>query len=435
MDSHYLLSPTSPALGGLALFWKPDVEVCILSADPNFINTSISFIGKLFNGTFVYGAPEIPKKLEVWEKLSELSAERRNPWFLTGDFNEITDNSEKARGRERPESSFSNFRSFLSSNDLFVLKHTRNFLSWRGTRSTYLVHCRLDRAIANSAWSDLFPNARSHYLAFEASDHRPLLSTFDSKRKRSSKIFRYDIRLRENEEVKSLISKVWADYQHLSVHLRIQKSRQVISVWSKQFYVNSKKRTTELKVALDSTLTAPVSDDENISRINKELLMAYKAEEEYWKQRSRLQWLTLGDKNTSFFHATTKGRRARNRISVLEDSKGLAVFEDEQIANTITQYFKDTFTSSGNPATEIVQKAITPCISTETNDKLTCLPSAAEIKEALFAIHPDKASGPDGFSASFFQSNWEAVGTTIVKEIQCFFTMGSLPLCINETHI
>lgn len=29
-------------------------------------------------------------------------------------------------------------------------------------------------------------------------------------------------------------------------------------------------------------------------------------------------------------------------------------------------------------------------------------PSAAEIKEAIFAIHPDKAPGPDGFSAMFF---------------------------------
>lgn len=101
MDSHYLLSPTSPASGGLAIFWKPDVDVCILSAHPNFIDTSISFKGKAFNGTFVYGAPDIPKRLEVWEKLSELYADRNNPWFLTGDFNEITDNSEKAGGRER----------------------------------------------------------------------------------------------------------------------------------------------------------------------------------------------------------------------------------------------------------------------------------------------------------------------------------------------
>lgn len=83
----------------------------------------------------------------------------------------------------------------------------------------------------------------------------------------------------------------------------------------------------------------------------------------------------------------------------------------------------------------MVQRAISPCISADTNAKLTQLPTALEVEEALFAIYPDKAPGPDDFSVSFFQSNWKAVGPAIIKEIQGFFTSGSLPHCINETHI
>lgn len=127
-----------------------------------------------------------------------------------------------------------------------------------------------------------------------------------------------------------------------------------------------------------------------------------KAEEEFWNQRSRLLWLTLGDKNTTFFHASTKGRRACNRISVVEDASGTAVFEDEQIAQVISKYFSDVFTSSSSS-------------------------SPQEIKEAMFANHPDKALGPDGFSASFFQSNWEVVGPVlqnIVSENQSAFIPG-----------
>lgn len=84
---------------------------------------------------------------------------------------------------------------------------------------------------------------------------------------------------------------------------------------------------------------------------------------------------------------------------------------------------------------EIVNKAIKPCISANTNEKLIRLPSHEEIKEALFEIHPDKAPGPEGFSASFFQSNWEVVGPAITKEIQSFFINGYLPHTINSTHI
>lgn len=66
---------------------------------------------------------------------------------------------------------------------------------------------------------------------------------------------------------------------------------------------------------------------------------------------------------------------------------------------------------------------------------LTMKPSPAEIKEATFLIHADKAPRLDGFSASFFHSNWETIGDDIVKEIQGFFVLGELPSLINETHI
>lgn len=53
----------------------------------------------------------------------------------------------------------------------------------------------------------------------------------------------------------------------------------------------------------------------------------------------------------------------------------------------------------------------------------------------MFAIHPDKAPGPDGFSASFFQSNWNVVGPDIIAEVQAFFVSGIMPRRSNDTHI
>ncbi|KAJ6418664.1 hypothetical protein OIU84_001935 [Salix udensis] len=47
-----------------------------------------------------------------------------------------------------------------------------------------------------------------------------------------------------------------------------------------------------------------------------------KDEESYFKQKSRIQWLTLGDRNTSFFHRSVEHRRMRNRVNSLEDDKG-----------------------------------------------------------------------------------------------------------------
>ena len=177
------------------------------------------------------------------------------------------------------------------------------------------------------------------------------------------------------------------------------------------------------------------ADDVLISNINQKLLQAYRAEEEFWKQRSRQLWLALGDQNTAFFHASTKGRRARKRISVIENSAGIPVYEDDKIVEVISSYFQDIFTSSNPDPSDIIIRALTPCISEAMNNSLTGLPSPLEIKEALFAIHPDKAPGPDGFSASFFQTNWDLVKPALVHEIRGFFSSGCLPDKINATHV
>lgn len=86
----------------------------------------------------------------------------------------------------------------------------------------------------------------------------------------------------------------------------------------------------------------------------------------------------------------------------------LIYYEEGKILTVISDYFKDLFTSQ---------------------------PSPEEIKHACFSIHADKAPGPDGFSASFFQSNWITVAPHVILEVQSFFSSGILPRNINNTHI
>jgi len=72
--------------------------------------------------------------------------------------------------------------------DLYDLQHSDNPLSWRGKRHENLIHCRLDRAVSNGAWTEVYPSGRCEYLNFEGSDDRPLITSFDlkSKKKRVS---------------------------------------------------------------------------------------------------------------------------------------------------------------------------------------------------------------------------------------------------------
>lgn len=103
--------------------------------------------------------------LFVWERLTRFSTTRNGPWFMIGDFNEITDHNEKEGGRQRTDSSFLPFKQMLSDCGMLEFPYTGDMLSWVGKRAGRVtVRCRLDRAVGNADWHDKFPHSTVKYM-------------------------------------------------------------------------------------------------------------------------------------------------------------------------------------------------------------------------------------------------------------------------------
>lgn len=182
------------------------------------------------------------------------------------------------------------FRSFLSEYDLYDLRHSGNPFSWRGVRHTHVVTCRLDRVVANSEWAEAFPNGRCQYLRFEGSDHRPIITHFSDDKRRRKGLFRYDRRLNDNLEVKTVIEEAWQETPLSTVQLRIENCRRAIVRWNKIKQKNSQLEIETQKTALEKAMTSSTHDETLINKINAKLKAAYKEEEAFWKQRSRQLW-------------------------------------------------------------------------------------------------------------------------------------------------
>lgn len=232
-ECHHLVPPTGHGAGGLALYWKQQLSVSILSSSANCIDTIIVFEGKSFHASFIYGNTDRAMRQVLWNELTVKANLRDTPWFVTGDFNDLLFASEKEGGPERPEGSFTDLRTFFSEGDLFDLQHSGDPLSWRGQRGIHFVQCRLDRAVANSLWAENYPTARFQYLPYEASDHKPLISYFEPERKKRKGLFRYDRRLKDNAEVKKLVTQTWKSMAGAPVTERIAQVRRIITEWSK----------------------------------------------------------------------------------------------------------------------------------------------------------------------------------------------------------
>lgn len=259
--------------------WKQEINLQVLNSTANCIDTCIDFEGKIFYASFVYGDTDRLKRRALWDHLLELNTTRESPWFLIGDFNDLINNEEKDGGPARPEGSFTDLRSFFSEGDLFDLQHSGDFLSWRGKRWDYLVRCRLDRAVANSDWAELFPTTRSQYLAYEGSDHRPLISYFEPEKKKRPGLFRYDRPLKDNPEVKELVHQALQRGANQTVNDRIVEVRSALIEWSKQQYRNSRALIEEKKFELEKALTDPLNDTTLITKVTEELNAAYASEE------------------------------------------------------------------------------------------------------------------------------------------------------------
>lgn len=55
--------PPQSLSGGLALFWKDDVKIDILSSSQNFIDTKLKFQQVESFITFMYGAPQVENRV------------------------------------------------------------------------------------------------------------------------------------------------------------------------------------------------------------------------------------------------------------------------------------------------------------------------------------------------------------------------------------
>lgn len=298
--------------------------------------------------------------------------------------------------------------------------------------------CRLDRALSNSSWSELYPSERCEYLRFEESDHRPLVTFFNPLRKKKKSIFRYDRILNKNPEVTKIVEDVWTQNARLKVKQKIDSCRTAIIKWSKQQRESNNAYLEQLKGKIEKLTVSPLQDAALLERLKAELIEAYKKEEDYWKQRSRQLWLHLGDKNTGFFHASTKKRKAINKFALIETEEGETLYKEEEIAATIEGNFQKLFTQQATDPqflADTLSNTVLPTVNEAQNEALTKIPSAEEIKAALFSINHEKAPGPDGFSSCFFQRNWNVMSRDIIKEVQGFFLSGNMPRTINETHI
>ena len=152
------------------------------------------------------------------------------------------------------------------------------------------------------------------------------------------------------------------------------------------------------------------------SQYNAKLAGLLREEELKWYQRSKAQFLLEGDANMRYFHSVANGRHGKKLILSLVQDEG-TIEGHEQLKSYITSYYKGLFGAPEESDISLDESRIDdiPQVSPEENNFLTSPYSEEEIRKAVFQMEHNKAPGPDGFPAEFYQSFWDIIKEDILE--------------------
>jgi hypothetical protein len=277
-------------------------------------------------------------------------------------------------------------------------------------------------------------------LTRSGSDHTPLIIDSGDQAYKGNKVnFSFELSWLKIEGFFQIVAQQWASISVGSNSMerwqnKIRHLRSFLRGWARDLsgqYKIEKERLSKIIDNLDKKAeTLPLNEEERISMrvANETLAKLRRSEESKWAQRAKIKHIQEGGDNTKYFHLIANGKNRRKKIFQLEQVEGTIVGQ-ENLKLYISEYYKKLF---GPPMDnscvmiESMNQDITQ-ISVEENECLTKDFTETEIFEAIMQMKKNKAPGPDGFPAEFYQTFWEIIKMDML-DMFVSFQRGELPL-------
>ncbi|KAF7825477.1 putative protein phosphatase 2C 65 [Senna tora] len=381
--------------GGLAVWWHDDLVFNVLFHSKNFIHARLGSV----EGdvpcylTCVYGPPLEGDRHVAWDRMRTISNGVSGAWLYCG---------------------------------LFDLEYKGPFFTWANNRlGDAHVKEKLDRVLGNLDLLCSFPKAQVFVDCSVGSNHCPLIVDLEFSDSKSDRSFKFEMVWLDHPDYKEVMRKGWFSSNGLwedavlELIRRLEDCKEGLVKWSREAFRNNKvviaKLFEQLRSCSDELLT------EDLKLRNEEILKgleeAWDREEKYWFQRSRVNWLSFGDRNSKYFHASVMQRRRRNKILRLKNRDGNWLGSEGEVAACFTEFYSDLFKKGGSRDFSKVLDYVKPVITEADNEVLLKEVSMMEVKEAVFQLGGLKAPVPDGYSGIFYQDAWDDVD--VIKEEVC----------------
>lgn len=193
-----------------------------------------------------------------------------------------------------------------------------------GRQGAANVQKRLDRGLCNEDWRSLFPEGMIQNLPRTYSDHCPLLISLNGFHNTAfiPRPFRFEAAWIMDPNFEHIVSSGWNGD---NLKNKIANFSQMALAWNKNVFGNifRKKRWTLARIkGVQESQNKNLA--QNLIALEKDLVSEYNnilnQEEILWFQKSRANWIVMGERNTRYFHLSTIIRRRKTKITLLKDN-------------------------------------------------------------------------------------------------------------------
>lgn len=157
-------------------------------------------------------------------------------------------------------------------------------------------------------------------------------------------------------------------------------------------------KVLEIQELLDDSPSNPLHQALSVAKAD--LHNCLQVKEMHWRQKSRIRWLNEGDRNSGFFHASTKSRGAVNRIDkILYD--GNWVEDQSQIHSLAINHFSFVANSIHRDPSDYLFGIDSIKVTVDQNSHISIIPEAKEIRGAVFDLKRECSPSPMVSQATF----------------------------------
>ena len=334
-------------LGKIWLLWHPSVSVSVSHKSLQSISclVKLPFVTTELAVTLVYRSNHRKIRKHLWSDLIFLASSPQisnRPWAILGDLNQTLYADEDSNADH-----FSCTRGMREFSQCVIdagiqdLQFCGSSFTWSNNQGPGIISKKLDRIMVNDEWLATFPNALGVFGEPGISDHSPCCIFLDVGKQKIKRPFKFFTMLNDHPDFAILISECWnslnfSGSKMLTVSKKLKHLKSIIREFSRHNFYGIEKRVTEafdhLLYCQRELLASPTLATSTREReAHSKWFSLAKAEESFFFQRSRVNWVDVGDSNTQYYHRSLKSRQALNQIIFLVDDNDNIIDSNEEI--------------------------------------------------------------------------------------------------------